>query len=69
MKCYVFDQTDEARDETVVTIVTAKDKEEAIALIHERYQNSYYTFFTPDGWDIEEFDITQKGCKEVYYGS
>lgn len=67
MRCYIFDQTDKIRSEVVVTIVAAENKEEAITLIHERYKDSYDTSFTPEGWNIEEFDITKKGCKEVLY--
>lgn len=68
MKCYIFSQQDKQEGVANIFAVTAESKEEATVLIHEALMPAYEYSLTPDGWDIEEVDLTQKGCKEVYYG-
>lgn len=68
MKCYIFSQQDKQEGVADIFAVTAESKEEATVLIHEALMPAYGYSLTPDGWDIKEVDLTQKGCKEVYYG-
>lgn len=68
MKCYIFSQKDKQEGVADIFAVTAESKEEATVLIHEALMSAYEYRLTPDGWNIKEVDLTQKGCKEVYYG-
>lgn len=68
MKCYIFSQKDKQEGVADIFAVTAESKEEAMVLIHEALMSAYEYRLTPDGWNIKEVDLTQKGCKEVYYG-